>query len=79
MEKFIDFLHNRAQNLIQLQRRRESFAKLMKDRHFASLPAVGRETRIAAAFDTREELAFRHFSSIEFCAERPLQLIDCKL
>jgi hypothetical protein len=61
MEEFVDFLHDRAQNLIELQRGSEGLPELVKDGHFAGFPAFRRQTGVAPALDARKHVAFRHF------------------
>src|SRR4029077_1025923 len=55
-QKFVDFLHDRAENLIELQGGGERLPQFLEDRHFARFSLFGRRAWIAAALDTRKLL-----------------------
>src|SRR6266480_457257 len=59
-QKFIDLLHNRAENLIELQRGRQRLPQLLEDGNLSLFPLFGRHRRIAAAFDGRKLVYFLH-------------------
>jgi hypothetical protein len=61
MEKFVDLLHDRAQNLVELQRRREGFSEFVENGYFSRLPMLGREAGISSALDACKKFAFGHF------------------
>ena len=41
MQKLFNFLHDRAKDLIELQRGGERFAEFVEDRNFARFPVFG--------------------------------------
>ena len=59
-QKFVDLLHDGAENLIELQRRRQRLPQLLEDRDFAGFALFIRNSRVAAAFDGRKLLYFLH-------------------
>ena len=59
-QKFIDLLHDGAENLIELQRRRQRLPQLLEDRDLARLALFVRNGCVTAAFNVRKLLYFLH-------------------
>jgi len=63
VQKLLNFLHDGAQNLIELQRGGKSFAKFVEYRNFAGFPAFHGSRGTAATFDARKAVGVCHFAS----------------
>src|SRR5580692_3729599 len=59
-QKLVDFLHDGAENLVELQRRGERLPQLLEDGDFARFTLFGGHRGIAAAFHGRKLLYFVH-------------------
>ena len=59
-QKLVDFLHDGAENLIELQRRGQRLAQLLEDGDFARFALLGGDRGIAAAFDGWKLIYFVH-------------------
>ncbi|HWY78024.1 MAG TPA: hypothetical protein VN281_20585 [Verrucomicrobiae bacterium] len=59
-QKLVDFFHDGAENLIELQRGRQRLAKFLKDRDFAGFSLFVGNRRVAAAFHGGELFDFLH-------------------
>jgi hypothetical protein len=59
-EKLVDFLHDRAENLVELQRRGQRLPQFLEDSDFPCFALLGGNRGIAAAFHGRKLLYFIH-------------------
>ncbi len=66
-QKLIDFFHDCAQNLIELERGGESLAKFVEHRDFARFALLSTCRNVAAPLDSAEIFGLAHLAPLVLC------------